>query len=244
MTLQRLHDPPHPHEEEKDPGRLGSAGLHQAFPVMADLPRRAGPAVLPAAAAHVLAGHEAETESAQTAARLEELAQQVAAGACFGCGQPITTRQAVIEYRESNAQIPLAAGPVFHARASCREFVVAYERCRATVHPDSLPIVDVRTHALLRDNDGRLLGHPPDSYHAAFLRAVALDGVDPRKGARRAHDGGRRDLWRSPTAARRTCRCGRGPVTHTGGVNAIALTSGCLTCITAWVERADAPSRP
>lgn len=244
-TLRRLHGPAHPRERARDPGVLAVRVSPLRPPLWRTYPGGRVPLCSCCGHPWPCRAREAEQESTETATRLEELAQRVAAGACFGCGEPITTRQAAITYREGNAQVPLAGGPSFHARLACREQVVAYERRRAAVYPDAAPIVDVRTYAVLRDNDGRALTHAEDSYHAAFLRAVAEDGIDPARSPRRSGpDSGRRDKWRAPAgAARRRCRCGQGPVTHVGGVRAVSVTSGCRACVTAWVQRTGAPTR-
>ena len=177
----------------------------------------------------------AEQTAAESARKVDELGRRAEIGACFGCGEPITTRQRVIRYPDAeNVRVLLAAAPVFHERESCREFVVGYERERARRLPHAAPVVDVRSGSVLRDNTGALLPIDPESYHAAVLRAIALDGVEPSEDGRlprSADPRGRRDMWRARGGR---CRCGRA-ATHAGGNRAVMLVSGCRECVERWV---------
>lgn len=185
----------------------------------------------------------AEEAAAESARQVDELGRRVEVGACFGCGKPITTRQRVIRYPDAeNVRVLLADAPVFHERQACRPFVVEYERERARRLPDVPPVVDVRSGAVLRDNTGALLPIDPESYHAAVLRAIALDGVEPREDGslpRSADARGRRDMWRAKGGK---CGCGRA-VTHAGGNRAVALTWGCRACVAEWVAGGYQPAR-
>ena len=83
-------------------------------------------------------------------------------------------------------------------------------------------------------DDGTGVPIDPESYHAAVLRAIALDGVEPREDGRlprSADSRGRRDMWRAKGGK---CGCGRA-VTHAGGNRAVALVSGCRACVERWV---------
>lgn len=186
----------------------------------------------------------AEQAAAESARRVDELGRRAEVGACFGCGEPVTTRQRVIRYPDAeNVRVLLAAAPVFHERRSCRPHVVEYERERARRLPDAPPVVDVRSGALLRWNDGTEVPIDPESYHAAVLRAIALDGVEPREDGRlpRSADArDRRDMWRRSGGG--LCGCGR-PRTWVGGNRAVALMSGCRACVADWVEHGYQPAR-
>lgn len=179
----------------------------------------------------------AEEAAASAAERADELGRRAEIGACFGCGEPITTRQRAIRYPDAeNVRVLLADAPVFHERESCRPHVVEYERERARRLPDAPPVVDVRSGAVLRDNDGTELPIDPESYHAAVLRAIALDGVEPCEDGRlpvNADARGRRDMWRCRGGGK--CSCGQ-MAAWVGGNRAVALMSGCQGCVADWVE--------
>ena len=233
LSLRRLHGPAHPDEQRRFPGIFaGRAGLHTIWLVY----KHPGRIPLCSCCQHPwpCRAQLAEEAAADQAAQVEELSSRVDLGACFGCGDLITQRQERIVYPDANVVVPLAPGPVFHARQACRRHVVEYERKRAKATPDAAPMVDVNTHAVLRTNDGALVEHDPESYHAAYYRAVALDGIEKEQ-RRWASDDGRRDMWLS----NRRGRCGYcrvRPVTHVGGNRAMGLTSGCRKCMARWVE--------
>ena len=186
----------------------------------------------------------AEEAAAAAAERADELGRRAEIGACFGCGEPITTRQRVIRYPDAeNVRALLADALVFHERESCRPHVVEYERERARCLPDAPPVVDFRSGALLRWNDGTEVPIDPESYHAAVLRAIALDGVEPREDGRlpvSASDRGRRDMWRHTGGGK--CACGQAR-THVGGNRAVGLTWGCRACVAEWVAGGYQPAR-
>ena len=235
LTLRRRHGPKHPQENDRgevalrvpagslyrwDKYRSGRVPLCSCcgdpWPCRANL---------------------AEQTAAASARQTDELGRRAEVGACFGCGEPITTRQRVIRYPDAeNVRVLLAAAPVFHERKSCRQFVVEYERERARRLPDAAPVVDVRSGALLRWNDGTEVPIDPESYHAAVLRAIALDGVEPREDGRlpRSADArGRRDMWRRRGGGK--CSCGQ-MAAWVGGNRAVGLMSGCRACVADWVE--------
>ena len=240
ITLRRLHGPAHRGESDLEPGRLSlrtRCGLSQPWTVY---PGGRVPLCSCCGDPWPCRMLEAEQEAQAEGQRLNELSQRVENGACFACGQPVTSRQKTIVYPENNVRVPLGPPPVFHARRSCRLAVVEYEGLRAKVLPEAAPMVDVRTHAVIRDNDGRLVEHHPESFHAAWRRAIELgeideEGRDPATGSRWASaSDGRRDMWRS--GGTRPCFCGRGPKAYVGGNRAQGLTSGCKACMAEWVE--------
>lgn len=238
FTVRRLHGPPH-RAERKEPG-LAAFRKNRGYGSWWTLyPDGRVPLCSCCGDPWPCRMLEAERYAHQEGQLLNELSTRVETGACFGCGKPVTTRQATIQYPEGNLRVPLAPPPVFHARESCRDEVVEYERLRSRVLPEAAPMVHVHTYAVLRDNDGRLVEHDPESFHAAWHRAVALgeideDGRDPATGSRWASADGRRDMWR--TGGTRPCGCGRGPVAYVGGNRGQGLTWGCRACIEGWVE--------
>ena len=127
--------------------------------------------------------------------------------------------------------------------AGTQWFVVEYERERARRLPDAPPVVDVRSGALLRWNNGTEVPLDQESYHAAVLRAIALDGVEPSEDGRlpRSADArGRRDMWRRRGGGK--CSCGQ-TAAWVGGNRAVGLISGCRACVADWVEHGFRPAR-
>lgn len=143
VSLRRLHGPRHAGERRSDPGLLAlrvRAGAYvHPFPVY-----RSGRVPLCSCCGDPwpCLPQSAEDEASQAARDMDRLARRAEMGVCFGCGEPVTSRQKVIVYPEPNAQVPLAPGPVFHARAACRAAVLEYERARAKVTPGVVPMVD------------------------------------------------------------------------------------------------------
>lgn len=236
VTLRRLYGPPHRYEKPKNPDVVAvriDAGSLFTWPVY-----QGGRVPLCSCCGHPWPCREmlAEEKAERVAAETETLAERAELGACFGCGEPVTARQEVIAYPDMNVRVPLGPPPVFHARQACREYVVAYEKDRARVNPEAAPLVDVKTRAVLRDGDGRLVEHHPESYHAAYYRAVALDGDPDGRLPSWASVTGRRDMWLIPGRPTRKCACGRGLITHVGGNHGCGLTKGCRACMSEFVE--------
>ena len=94
--------------------------------------------------------HEIAKMSAEAAARMEAQMSKAQPGHCYGCGEVITSRQAVVRFPEGNVELPGFPPPTFHARGSCSGWVHQYREVRAKALPDA-------TQVLTEDQIGRLL---------------------------------------------------------------------------------------
>ena len=249
VSMRRIHGPAHLDESGTDPGLIGLRV--RAGPSHPLIPYNGGRVPLCSCHGHPWPCIDLERErAADTATRqFRDLTAKAEAGACTVCGEPVTVRQASIRYPEGDVRLPLAAPPVFHARLSCRDGVVAYERERQLALSGVSMVVHVTTHEILRDNNGREVIHAPDSYQAAFERALRLgeineDGRNPRTNVKGGTPNGRRDMWRAERCTGRgeCLHCRRGRVEYIGGNGACALTFGCRRCVTEWV--ASGPQQP
>lgn len=152
----------------------------------------------------------------------------VGAGCCWGCGDPVTTRQSRVDYPGENLDLPGAPAPLFHTRRRCWHHATAYERRWIAVDPRRERILTwpncPRTLVVHADGSSEctgmedslsLLGPPgpaaPDcdghlthdhrSYTACYVR-----GGCPRGCARQGHAG----IRTTPRPDRRTATLGGG----------------------------------
>lgn len=61
---------------------------------------------------------DSEREAELTAKVMSDRMDRVMPGVCFGCGEPVTSRQKAARFPEPNVQVPGSPPPVFHMRNS------------------------------------------------------------------------------------------------------------------------------
>jgi hypothetical protein len=105
----------------------------------------------------------AEEESQRAAEVMSGRMDRTMPGCCYGCGEPITSRQKSVRYPEPNVQVPGSPAPTFHMRQRCFVEAWRYERDRARLHPAAQPLATDRGWVLpdadvtVLDDDGEQL---------------------------------------------------------------------------------------
>lgn len=121
-------------------------------------------------------------------------------GCCWGCGEPITARQASIVFPGDNLLLPTApADPVFHARSACRSRAAAYEEQWVTADPSrprSLLTLRCAGHLVVHHDGsaecfGAVESDCPDwrAQHRTYTACYAQTHGCPRACPREGHPG-------------------------------------------------------
>lgn len=156
----------------------------------------------------------AELEDRQVAASLTKIARMEAVppGACWACGEVVTTRQKTVTYPGDNVDLPGGPQPRFHLRASCvhsahdyeerwlavdprRERILTYPQCGGTliVHGDGSSECVAAPHPLGADQplhpDCR--GHDTHDHGVITACTAREAGQCPRGCTREGHPGTR-----------------------------------------------------
>jgi hypothetical protein len=94
---------------------------------------------------------DAEVTADREAKTMSDRMGRVMPGCCYGCGEPITSRQKSVRYPEPNVQVPGSPAPTFHMRSKCFWAAHDYERDRARLHPDAPPLATAEHGWVLPD---------------------------------------------------------------------------------------------
>jgi len=97
-------------------------------------------------------------EAEAAAASLDRLMAQATPGVCAACLEPITSRQASLQFPEEHALIPGAPGPAYHAgRGGCWYAASQYEeKHRLPAHPGAARLASCPGHAYVHVVGGQL----------------------------------------------------------------------------------------
>lgn len=137
----------------------------------------------------------------QVMERVEKLTR-IMPGCCWGCGEPITSRQAVHAFPGDNLLMPTAPpDPVFHARSSCRSSAASYESLWVLADPSRprslLTLTCTGSVTVHGDGSAECVGaidsDCPDvrAAHRSYSACFALSRGCPRECAREGHPGTR-----------------------------------------------------
>lgn len=131
--------------------------------------------------------------------RLDRLASTLP-GCCWGCREPVTSRQESVTFPFENAWLPTAPPPTFHLRRQCRAQAAAYERDWVAVDSETRPrslLTMTCTGSLIVHHDGSaecfgaVDSDCPDARaaHASYSACYAQSHGCPRDCPREGHPG-------------------------------------------------------